>query len=85
MQTLNPACRQASVQYVPFISGHPSGEPLLLACDPVWQAYRPAANEKIGASPTALAAFARIAKSRPRDAIERPRFCFAAVRKRKTG
>jgi hypothetical protein len=29
--------------FVRFGSRHPYGEPLLLACDPVWQAYRPAA------------------------------------------
>ena len=42
-------------------------------------------HEKIGASPAALAAFRRFAKSRPRNEIERPRFCSASVRQRKTG
>src|SRR5204862_3274399 len=55
-----------------------------LACDScVARVASP--HEKIGASPAALAAFPSFAKSCPRDAIERPRFCSASVRKRKTG
>ena len=83
MQTLNAACRQAPVHHSSdFGSRHSFGGLLLLACDPVWQAYRPL-HEKIGASPAAFAAFPTFAKSRPRDAIERARFRAAAVRERK--